>query len=222
MSPRRATFSALRPRRRAALLLSCALTPLLAAGPASAATGSSALPTGSTPCAATTSTKVFSKFGDTANYSLLPGGNFESGSTGWALGGASVVSGNETAFVGTSRDAKSLSVPAKAVVVSPSICVGIEHPTFRLFVKRGTGTWQTLLIKLRWTEASGRVNETTVAGLNGQDYATWKPTPTFKLAQTLPLWASGQSLKVQIVLDPEDGGGSWQVDDLYVDPLRRV
>lgn len=200
--------------RRLAVLL-CTLTPLAVAGPASAATST-------TGCASTATKQAFAKFGDTAAYSLLPGGSFEAGTSGWALGGASVVAGNETAFIGAAKDAKSLAVPAKARVVSPVFCVGVEHPTFRLFAKKRSGTWQQLLIKLRWSEKNGAINETTVGSLSGGDYATWKPTPTFKLAQTLPLWASGQSLKVQIVLDPEDAGGDWQVDDLYIDPLRRA
>ncbi len=215
MSPNGLTRSTLRSSRRAALLLACTLAPLAAASSASAATST-------TGCASTATKQAFAKFGDTAAYSLLPGGSFESGTNGWALGGATVVAGNETAYVGTARDAKSLAVPARARVVSPVFCVGVEHPTFRLFAKKRSGTWQTLQVKLRWSAKNGAVNETTVGSLNGSDYATWKPTPAFKLAQTLPLWAAGQTLNVQIVLDPEDFGGDWQVDDLYIDPLRRA
>ena len=48
-----------------------------------------------------------------------------------------------------------------------------------------------------------------------------QPTPSLALASTLPLWQSGQSLQVQIVLDPEDFGGAWAVDDIYIDPYSR-
>ncbi len=193
------------------MILALLATPLVAAGPASAA------------CATTPTKKAFSSFGDQRDYSLLPGGGFESGTTsGWALGSSSIVSGNESFLIGQKTDARSLAVPAKSVVVSPKFCVGIEHPTFRIFAKKRSGTWQTVLVKLRWTDAKGKVNDTTVGALNGSDYAAWKPTPSFKLAETLPLWQSGQTLTAQIVLDPEDYGGDWQIDDIYIDPYRRT
>lgn len=172
-------------------------------------------------CPVTPTTKAFAKIGDLADYTLAPGGNFESGASGWSLGGASVVAGNEPLFLGSPFDKRSLAVPAQARAVSPAFCVGVEHPTFRLTARMTGGSWGSLAVKLRWTESSGRVNETTVASLDGAGYRTWKPTPTITLAPTLPLWASGQSLKVQVVLDPEDFGGAWQVDDLYIDPYRR-
>lgn len=209
-SPLRPTFPR-RHGRRLALLATALVAPLIAAGPASAA------------CAVTPTKKAFAGLGDTADYSLLPGGGFESGTTGgWSFGGASVVSGNESLFVGSRADTKSLAVPARSVVVSPKFCVGVEHPTFRLVAKKRSGTWQTLLVKLRWTDSAGRVNTTTLAALNGGNYTSWKATPSVKLAQVLPLWMAGQSVTAQIVLDPEDTGGDWQVDDIYIDPYRRT
>ncbi|MBJ7472672.1 MAG: hypothetical protein JHD16_15300, partial [Solirubrobacteraceae bacterium] len=201
--------SLVRPGQRAALLLACGLAPLVAAGPASAA------------CAVTPTKKAFSAFGDKADYSLLPGGSFESSTSGWSLGGGSVVSGNETFKVGAASDAKSLVVPARSRVVSPKFCVGVEHPTFRLFAKKRSGSWATMVVKLRWTDSKGNVNETAVGAIDGSAYGAWKPTPSLKLATTLPLWASGQTITAQIVLDPEDYGGDWQVDDIYIDPFRR-
>lgn len=210
MSPDRPTLSR-RHGRRLGVLLAVFVTPLVAAGPASAA------------CATTATKKAFAAFGDKADYSLLPGGGFETGTTfGWNFGLSSVVAGNETSFIGLKTDSKSLAVPAKAITVSPKFCVGVEHPTFRFFAKRRSGTWQNLQVKLRWTDSRGNVNTTAVGALNGSDFATWKPTPSFKLAQTLPLWQAGQTITAQIVLDPEDYGGDWQVDDIYIDPYRRT
>ena len=48
-------------------------------------------------------TQPFHRFGDSANYKLLPGGSFEAGTDAWQLsGGANIVSGNETYKVGGS------------------------------------------------------------------------------------------------------------------------
>jgi hypothetical protein len=84
-----------------------------------------------------------------------------------------------------------------------------------------SGSWAELNVKLRWKESSGKVNETTVGSLSGSGYGSWTPTPPLALASTLPLWQSGQSVTAQIVLDPEDFGGAWAVDDIYIDPYKR-
>lgn len=172
-------------------------------------------------CSSTSTTKAFAKFGDTADYSLAPGGSFESGATGWSLGGASVVNGNEPFFLGSPSHTKSLAVPSKAVATSAAFCVGVEHPTFRFVARRTSGTWGVLNVKLRVKNAAGGYDTTTVGALSGDTYSRWAPSPALHLATVLSLWAAGQSATVQIVLDPEDSGGSWQVDDLYIDPYRR-
>jgi hypothetical protein len=196
---------------RAALAAAGASVALLAAAGSASAAG----------CAATTSAKTFSKYGDTADYTLAPGGNFEAAMTGWTLTGASVVTGNESFAVGSAKDTKSLTIAPTGKVVSAPFCVGIEHPNFRFVARKTSGTWAVLLVKLRTTDSAGKVNEMTIAALNGGDYAKWTITPSMMLATGLPLWNASQSLSAQIVLDPEDSGGAWQVDDFYVDPLRR-
>jgi hypothetical protein len=172
-------------------------------------------------CPTTPVTKAFQRFGDTADYSLLSNGHFESGTSGWSLTGAAVVAGSESYKVRSSADARALQVSPTGKVVSPTFCVGVEHPTFRLFARQASGSWATMAVRLRWSESNGRVNETTVGSLNGSSFASWQPTSVLPLAQTLPLWQSGQSLQVQIVLDPEDYGGAWAVDDVYIDPYGR-
>jgi hypothetical protein len=173
-------------------------------------------------CPATPTAKVFSRFGDTRDYSLLSGAHFESATTGWTLAKAKVTSGNESYKVRSSSDAKSLTVEPTGLVVSPSFCVGIEHPTFRFFAKQASGSWAQLNVKLRWKDSGGNVNETVVGSLSGSNgFTSWAPTPSLSLASTLPLWQSGQSVTAQIVLDPEDYGGAWAVDDIYIDPYKR-
>ena len=172
-------------------------------------------------CPTTPVTKAFQRFGDTADYSLLSSGHFESGTSGWSLTGAAVVGGNESFKVRSSADARALRIAPTGKVVSPKFCVGVEHPTFRLFARQASGSWATMAVRVRWSESDGRVNETTVGSLNGSSFASWQPTSVLPLAQTLPLWQSGQSLQVQIVFDPEDYGGAWAIDDVYIDPYAR-
>ena len=67
-----------------------------------AAVSSGALLPGAVPAAANAActphrtSNVFTKFGDTAAYSPLQGGSFESGAPGWSLTNAAVCAGNES------------------------------------------------------------------------------------------------------------------------------
>ena len=196
-----------RPKPLAALL-AAAVAVLAVPGVASAAG-----------CPSTPTTKAFAVFGDNANYSLAPNGAFETGTSGWTLSGASVASGNESYKVHGSADAKSLTINPTGTAVSPAFCVSVDHPTFRFFLRRTSGTWGGLAVRLRWRDATGYTNETTVASLDQP--SAWAPTPSLKLGSTLPLWQSGQTLSVQIVFDPENYGGAFAIDDVYIDPYTR-
>lgn len=170
-------------------------------------------------CPITATSTPFQRFGDTAPYSLVPGGHFESGSSGWLLSGASIVSGNETFYLRSKSDKRSLAIQPTGVAVSAPFCVGVEHPTFRFVARRTSGTWATMVVRLRWTGADGVSHDTTVGSVNGT--GAWQPTPIFPLASVLPLWQSGQTLTARLVFDPEDWGGAWAIDDVYVDPRMR-
>src|SRR5439155_8125508 len=76
------------------------------------------------PCGQTL-TEPFSPWLDPAGYSLVPGGDFESGGAGWSFGGgARIGSGNEPYYVtGNSSDASSLVLPAGSSATSPSVCI---------------------------------------------------------------------------------------------------
>ena len=169
-------------------------------------------------CPSAATAKAFSAFGDSADYSLLSNGAFESGTGGWSLSGASVVSGNESFKVRASTDAKSLAIGARGRVVSPAFCVSTDHPSFRFFAKRTSGTWGVLNVSLRW-KVDGATSETVVGSVTtGPE---WTPTQSFSLSQILGLWNADQVGTAQIVLDPEDYGGDWAIDDVYIDPYTR-
>jgi hypothetical protein len=150
---------------------------------------------------------------------LLSNGAFETGTGGWSLSGASVVAGNESWKVRGAADAKSLSITPTGRVVSPSFCVSIDHPTFRFFAKRTSNSWGALDVRLRWSLDGGPIKEATV---NTTSVGTnWEPTFAFKLAEITGLWNSSQLVTAQIILDPQDAGGGFAVDDIYIDPYAR-
>ena len=171
-------------------------------------------------CPTAPTTKPFVTFGDSADYSLAPNGAFESGAGGWALSGASVTAGNESYKVHGASDAKSLALKATGQAVSPAFCVSTAQPTFRFFAKRSSGTWGVLNVKVRWTGDNGQTNEVVVGSVTAGD-TSWHPTQVFSLSSVLGLWNSSQATSAQLVLDPEDFGGNWAIDDVYIDPYVR-
>jgi hypothetical protein len=177
---------------------------------AAPAVASAACPTSST-------SHPFAQLGDSANYSLLPGGSFEAGAPGWALSNASVVSGNESYKV--AGGSHSLAIQPNGVAVSPTLCVSTSYPSFRFFARRTSGSWGVLNVILRWSESSGTTHETEVAAI--QSGTSWTATPILKLATTLPLWQSGSTISTKLVFKPEPYGGAWAIDDVFVDPYSR-
>ncbi len=197
-----------RPRRRLAVAL--AATMVLAVGVPAAAQAA---------CPSGTTTKAFKQFGDNADYSIAPAGDFESSASGWSLTSASVASGNEKYKVHGSGDSHSLAIKATGTALSPAFCVSVAEPTFRFFATQTSGSWATMAVRLRWKDSRGNVNTTTVGSLNG--LTGWLPSMPLPLSSTLPLWQSGQTLSVQLLFDPEDFGGAWAIDDVYIDPYAR-
>jgi len=168
-------------------------------------------------CSAKPTTAAFSKVdGDTTQYWLAPGGDFEAGSKSWSLsGGASVVSGNEPWKLAGSNDTRSLRLSPGASATSPVVCVGIEHPAVRLFAKNNSALLSTLAVDVI-TETSLGLKVAVPAGVllpNGR----WKPSPKLVvLSSLLPLFP-GQHTPVQFRVTSV-GLGTWSVDDFYIDP----
>jgi hypothetical protein len=175
---------------------------------------SAAVASTSAVCPSAPTSTPFAQFGDSADYSLVPGGSFESGAPGWSLTGSTIVTGNESYEV--AGGTQSLAIQPGGVALSPAICVTTADVAFRLFVRRTSGSWGVLNVSLRWTDASGMTHNTTVASLQGG--TSWAPSPILELAGALPLWQPGSSLPVKLVFSPEQCGGAWAIDDVYVDP----
>jgi hypothetical protein len=172
-------------------------------------------------CQSTPTTKPFKVLGDQNDYSLVPNGGFEFGSGGWSLAGARVASGNESWSVRAPGDSKSLAIDASGTAVSPVVCIDINRPTYRFFARRTGGSWGVLNLRVRFKDSSGRTNETTIAALDSNFGTAWAASPVFNIASMLGLWNADQDSSVQFVFDPENSGGSWAIDDVYVDPYGR-
>ncbi len=170
-------------------------------------------------CAATSSSKVFLPWLDVADYFLAPGGDFESGAAGWSTSGAAgTTDGNEPWNV-TGGGESSLRLPAGSSATSPAICVGIEHPTIRFFTKSaGASLLSGLRVDVLFEDSLGATRTLPIGRvLRG---GGWQVTPPYAiLANLLPL-LPGERTAVAFRFTPE-GTGTWQIDDVHVDPYGR-
>ncbi len=169
-------------------------------------------------CKTQTASQVFLRWLDPLRYELAPGGNAES-AQGWTLsGGAKIVPGNEPWKVGNRADSSALQLPRGSRATTGTMCVGITHPTMRFFARRTSG-WllDTLLVEVLFETSGGQVASLPVGVVLGG--GSWQPTLPFPvLASLLPLLPGSQT-PIAFRFTPV-GGGTWQIDDVYVDPWR--
>jgi hypothetical protein len=160
----------------------------------------------------------FLRWLDPASYTLNRGGAFEDGAAGWTLkNGASVVSGNEPFKVHGAGDSHSLSLPAGSSATSSTTCVGLEHPTARLFVRNTGFVLATLKVEVLFETAGGSVQSLPIGlAVGGRNWAPTLPMPI--IVNLLPL-LPGDHTPVAFRFTPQ--GGTWSIDDVYVDPYRR-
>jgi hypothetical protein len=167
-------------------------------------------------CDAQTLSQPFLPFADLASYTLDPGGDFESGPAWNLSGGAAVGGGNEPWSVGSASDSKSLALPSGSGAVSPSICVGIEHPTLRFFAK-GSNPLAKLRVEVLFEDGFGNVQSLPIGVVTGS--TGWAPTTIYPLVVNLLPLLPGEKTAVAFRFTPS--GGSFQIDDVYVDPYCR-
>jgi hypothetical protein len=169
-----------------------------------------------TDCADQSLDQTFLRWADVASYTLHPGGDFDSGPD-WSLSnGAAVVSGNEYFYVSGDKDeSQSLYLPSGAGATSGSICVGIEHPDIR-FLARASNPMATLSVQVLFEDGSGAVRSVPIGAISAG--SSWAPTIPLPIAVNLLPLLPGDHTAVAFKFTAQ--GGSFQVDDVYVDPYR--
>jgi len=208
--------------RRLKLRIGSTAAIALAALSASAVSANAGVLVSSAPsCADQKLSKPFAPWLDFANYTPLPGGNFEGSTSGWSLGSARVAAGNETFHVGGAGDASSLRIPAGGSVTSAPICVGLEHPTIRFFAKRhtgGTANLSTMRVDVLFENNLGILNTLPIGVVTAS--ANWQPTLPMTVVANLLALLPGERTPVAFRFTPMLGG-EWSIDDVYVDPYAR-
>jgi hypothetical protein len=114
---------------------------------------------------------------------------------------------------------RSLSLPPGSAATTASMCVGVGHPTLRLFARNRGSVLSPLLVEVLFEDALGLQRALPVGMLAaGPEWAPTLPLPV--VANLLPL-LPGERTAVRFRFTPAGGGGEWQIDDVYVDPYRK-
>jgi hypothetical protein len=180
---------------------------------AAAAVAVVAAPAGNAALACSGTVQPFSQFGDQNSYFAFPNNGFESGTTGWKLSGASVGSGNEPWYVNGSGNS-SLTIGPGGSASTPKVCAALNAPHWRLFAHsngaNGSLTAQVIFYGLLGN-VTGILNFTS---FNASGYTSWEPSSFVPSTLALPLL----TYSAQLRLTSTATSGTWQVDDVYVDP----
>ncbi len=170
------------------------------------------------PCPSYPMSPVFAKWLDPMQYTLAPGGAFESASGLTFTGGAKIVAGNESSYVRSTADRNSVLIPGGGTVTTGPICVGLDKPTVRFFAKRPSFALLPLLtVEGVYTTRAGGTASLPLVGvpLAGNSWSLQLPFVT-----TGALLELGDTTMMRFRIRAVSG--AWQVDDFYVDPWRRM
>jgi len=202
-------------RRIAAPLAVISALLALGAGTASA----SLLPDDGAWCDDYTGSQVFLPWADPASYTLVPGGAFENSSSKWTLIAASRdTTDNEPFHVSGDNDHSSLQIDNGGTALSPAMCVGLGQPTARMFFKQTGGLpGAGLQVDVLFDDASGTTQAQTIGMLGVAQQ--WRLSPQLlTMANLLPTIGAASSA---IAFRFTAIGGSFKIDDLYVDPWQK-
>ena len=201
----------------ASLLALAALVGAVGAGASTAGTRSSA-----PSCAVQNATEQpFLPWNDSHDYFLAPGGSMESDLTavGWTLSdGAGLVAGNEPYDVtGNTSDGNSLGLPDGSSAQTPPICVTIHDPELRFFALNLGKKDAVLKVTSLFFGNDGKWHTHNLGDVHSN--GDWALTPPLKFHDSIQPGPDGTGL-VSFVFTPEHGHSNWQIDDLYIDPLK--
>ena len=159
-------------------------------------------------------TYPFTPWGDYDAYCAFPNLGFESGTTKWTLTGkASLVAANEPWHV-SGAGAHALQLGPGATARSSTLPVNLLDPWIRLFA-RSAGADGSLLVQVQFRGLLGNLTGLlNVGSLSPSGYSSWQPTQRVLSALALPLLTTS----AQVLLTSRATSGSWQVDDVYLDP----
>jgi hypothetical protein len=199
-------------RRIAALAMLCAALPAATASAAVVETDA---------CDDAVLSQPFKHWGDFAEYKLAPGGDLETGVEGWTLrGGAQVVDGSSTHAATGEVGTKSLALPAGASVTTPATCVNAAYPTIRFFARSSGGLVGRIpLMKVELVYRDNILGIVAIPVGIVVPSSSWQPTLQMLTASAVA--GAVDNGEADLSLRFTSLAGTWKVDDIFVDPMRR-
>ena len=156
----------------------------------------------------------FTPWSDPDAYCSFPNLGFESGKTGWTLAGnASIVSANEPWHV-SGAGTHALQLGPGATALSSRLPVSLLDPWIRAFA-HSVGANGSLRVQVLFHGLLGNLTGLLNIGtLSPGSYSSWQPTQRVLSTLALPLLTTS----AQVLFTSTATAGSWQVDDVYLDP----
>jgi hypothetical protein len=153
----------------------------------------------------------FAQFGDDRYYTFGSNGGLENGSTGWSLGGGDIVSGNESFYVHSTSDKRSLALSPGDSALSPKLCMGTTSTVARFFLRSDNGGRVRVQVVLRGLlgQVLGIVQISDVSA-----DSSWSAGPAILNLDSLLGLVGVSSIQLKFT----ELSGNVQIDDLYVDP----
>ena len=156
--------------------------------------------------------KPLAAFGDTDDYFVANGGDFERldpNSQGWVLSsGAGRVDENEKWSVIDARHGRSIGMSSGATMQNAGICLYSNEGSMRFFYK-SPGTSATLVVTVT---INGKTNTTTITG----KAAGWALSDKI----SLPTVSDPNGQTATIKFSVTTPSGKVQIDDLLIDPKK--
>ena len=161
----------------------------------------------------------FVQWADPASYTLVAQGSFATGATSWTLAEAQVVAENEPFRVRGDHRPASLRIEAGGSATSPTMCVGVLHPTLRFFARNAGSLTGTLTVEALFEDAQGQVQSVSLGEITG--HSSWAPTLPLPVLANLLALLPDERTPVAFRFSSPASSGPWLIDDVYVDPYAK-
>jgi hypothetical protein len=159
------------------------------------------------------SLQPFAQFGDNNDYFAFSNNGFESGALYWQLSRASVGAGNEPWLV-SGGGSSSLSIGPGGSAAGPKVCAALNAPSWRMFA-HSNGANGPLKAQIVFYGLLGNITGIfNFTSFDPSDYASWQPSADVPSGLALPILTYAAQLR----LTSTATSGTWQVDDVFVDP----
>lgn len=156
--------------------------------------------------------------GDAGWYLPVDNADFEDGDDDWKLSKASLVQGNEPWKVLGAKHAAALRLNAGGTALSDEVCVTVDHTHSRFFARALTTTG-SLRVDVLW-DNEGKDQQATVLTLSAAQFKAWAASPVTPMAAAVKSLYEDEEDEL-VALKFTAVSGTWEIDDVLVDPYRR-